>query len=224
MTISIKKIALFCALAATFAACKKDSTTPGSGTCLLTAITDSANGKANNLEWKEGKLAIVTYGNYKTTYNYYSGMLVTQSDTSGVFQRRDTMILNAAGYVKSQGNITYEYDGEGHKVKETNGSYGTMSSEWSGGNLVKETETGSSSTYTTTYEYFTDKKNWIPSLFYGKESTNLVKKETGSAGYTTEYQYEFDAKGNATIVRSVRKDNTGTVTYTSKSTNTFKCD
>jgi len=142
--------------------------------------------------------------------------------------------LNFQGYISAQtissaiGDLlTYQYDNFGHCIKSSVLSLSPNASvkyvynySFSNGNL-------SSVDYSNSllkYEYYTDKDNTLSnesfgSKFMGKDSKNLVKKETISQGSYTgidNYEYEFD-KDNYPIKKTTIYGNTKfSETYTYK--------
>lgn len=105
--------------------------------------------------------------------------------------------------------LTAEYDSNGNRIKIYNENE-TITYEYAAGNMTKSVFTNKSgaitSTYTTTYEYYTDKENKLAAFEeiydFGFEthSKNLLKKESSISSSptpprTTSYTYEYNTNG-----------------------------
>lgn len=136
-------------------------------------------------------------------------------------------------------NSTLTYNTEGYLVKvvstevTTSNKPGYVSSKetnsstyiYSNGNLLSSEQKIGSDTYTTKYEYYTDKPNnlqvgddEILNFLLGKRSINLLKKETesstSSASYINSYTYTFNADGLISKqVKSSSGSNISTYTF-----------
>ncbi len=127
---------------------------------------------------------------------------------NGFLNSSFSMKLDASGRFITRGGITYQYDTEGHLIKEVVGSV-IHDYTWQDGNMTSETTTISGvPSYTYTYTYYTDKENkahWDYNhngidCFFGEASKNLLKHistEDLVSGTVTEtnWTYEYNEKG-----------------------------
>ena len=174
----------------------------------------------------------ITYNGNDISQEYY--------DKNNVKEEVYTFKLGSNGYISSAvnsytysnggfnytdtENSTLTYNTEGYLIKvvstdvRTSNKPGYVSStetnsftyNYSNGNLISMEQTDGLDTYTTRYEYYTDKPNNLPSdgdeildFLLGKRSINLLKKETETPGTSTtntpsninNYTYTFNSDG-----------------------------
>ena len=173
----------------------------------------------------------ITYNGNDITQEYYDKNNVKDDEIY-------TFKLGSNGYISSATNVytslnggfkytdtensTLTYNTEGYLTKLVSTDVGTSNKPgyvsttetnsytytYSNGNLLSMEEVDGPNTYTSKYEYYTDKKNNLPSggddeilnFLLGKLSTNLVKKITSTYGSnsnssTDNYTYTFNSDG-----------------------------
>lgn len=161
-------------------------------------------GNANSVQSLEYNSAgnivkYITAGKAIPDYTFdYNGNLIyaKRYNPNGSLSEDKTLTLNANGLVTEVFNtltpsdlIKYEYDAEGHAVKQTNYNNGNVNTttrlHYLNGNLVSDSTFSSSGTFSHArhYEYFTQviSTTEFPNFgegFWGKGNKNALKKTT----------------------------------------------
>ena len=205
-----------------FCACKK-SNSDGKNNCRIITVS-YPGGIAYNFTYNaDNKLSTVTYGNYATSFAYNGNSIVSTTLYSGVFNKKETITLNANGLAanvklepgpsgQTWGNLLYEYNGE-QLIKRTftSSSAGTpevLTYNWTNGNNTSLYINGS---LFNNYEYYTDKEaqtgdiSIIQQFVKGYQSIknkNLTKTTIYSNGSKENYTYSFDDAGKIAAATS----------------------
>lgn len=220
----MKELLRYSAIAAlaltTAASCKKKDDSP---TCRIITVTDSytSSGTTNNTTFNitynnDGNISMLTQtgssGTVQKIYNYNSNTISISATKSGAFESRDSvtinankMITNVRTFSNASGtswyNNSYEYDGNGNLLKSISTSSSSSTPSTTLYNTTNgDITSGSDGTYTSTYEYYTDKPFQIGDYFqivyfinYGAQivkNAHLLKSIT-SNGSISNVNYEF---------------------------------
>lgn len=212
-----------------FPGCSKDDPKPE---CKIITITPDA-GAAFNVSYNaEGKVSTITSGTSVSTYAYSGNTVIVTRTTSGTFSSRQIVTYNANGLasnVKTENNesgtswdnLAFEFSGT-EVVKQTQTSSGggapsVTTLTWSGGNPTVLTS-GSS---VTNVEYYTDKPAqtgdyWnLLQLTQGYtmvKAKNPIKSVLSGSSITT-LNYVFDGDGKITSLSATSGSSTSTYNY-----------
>ena len=188
-----------------------------------TKITYNANGTIAKVEeFSLGSLSDTknyTYQANKVNYEAAGGREKGEYtlDANGRAISSSIIYYNAQDPTVATSGVmsTYKYNSAGNlieKQEEYNSQAGKTSYLttylWSDGNISTEIEVGSNNTtYTTNYEYYTDKSNSLAGTdaamdFTGVQSKNLIKAhKNGKDGSTiVSFTYDFNSSGKPTKI------------------------
>lgn len=197
--------------------CKKDETNTEQNIKKVLS-KEYSNGALDTYEYNaNGKISKISSNGHYVTY-VYSGNLITET---WFYSGGDTLInehsLNSEGYISRtivnhdpNLEILYEYDSEGHCIKQTiKNPYnsGVVTYKYLDGNMMSISYNG---VIEFTHEYYIEKENRLSNEYYGmiflgKSDKNLLKKSSTSHSTLTQ-TYEFDQDNYVSKIFQTRSD------------------